>query len=151
MPRNSSQTFRVAVGRCLVQLLCLGFITTVSSATDALTTVKSEGSTELTYKAPSGNIVRIEISQSKLDLSSFLYQDALLWGGDVGQLPHTILSSIQISQNRKTVFVTLSAYSDLGDVKFASLEPAKEGFDLHLYGATRRLRMTQHLAFRRGI
>src|ERR1700723_3212169 len=114
MPRNSSQTFRVAVGRCLVQLLCLGFITTVSSATDALTTVKSEGSTELTYKAPSGNIVRIEISQSKLDLSSFLYQDALLWGGDVGQLPHTILSLIQISQNRKTVFVRFQLIATWG-------------------------------------
>jgi hypothetical protein len=108
-------------------------MSTVAGATETLTAIRSEGSTELTCKAPSGSILRVEISQAKLDLS-FPYKDALLWGGDVGELPQTILTSIQISQNKKEVFVTLSAYSDLGDVKFASLEPTKEGFALHLHG-----------------
>jgi hypothetical protein len=64
----------------------------------------------------------VEILQAKLDPSS-PYKDALFWGGDVGEPPQTVLTSIQILQNKKAVFVTLSAYSDLGDVKFASLEP----------------------------
>ncbi len=57
-----------------------------------------------------------------------------MWGGDVGEPPETVLTLIQVSQNKKPVFVRLSAYGDLGDVKFASLEPTKEGFALHLHG-----------------
>jgi hypothetical protein len=78
-------------------------------------------------------IFRVEISQAKIE-SSFPYKDELLWGGDVGGPPETVLTLLQVSQNKKPVFVRLSAYSDLGDVKFASLEPTKEGFALHLHG-----------------
>jgi hypothetical protein len=123
----------IALGRCALLLLFVGLVTTVAGAAETLSTIKSEGSTELTYKAPSGNILRVEIWQTKWDLS-FPYKSALLWGGDVGEPVQFVLSSIQISQNERAVFVPLSAYSDLGDVKFASLEPTNEGFVLHLHG-----------------
>ena len=124
---------KIFVLSCLAVVWPLVGKPTGATAADLLSAMKPEGSTELTYKAPNGNIVRVEILQTKLD-SSFPYKDALLWGGDVGEPPQTVLTSIQISQNKKPVFVTLSAYSDLADVKFASLEPTKEGFALHLRG-----------------
>jgi hypothetical protein len=117
----------------LAMVLLLVGKPTGATAAESLSAIKSEGSTELTYRAPSGNILRVEIWQTKLD-SSFPYKDALLWGGDVGEPPQTVLTLIQVSQDKKPVFVRLSAYSDLGDVKFASLEPTKEGFALHLHG-----------------
>ena len=116
-----------------VVLLLIGNPTGATAA-ETLVAIKSEGITELTCKTPNGNTVQIEISQAKLDLSSFLYRDALLWGGDVNELPQTVLISIHITQNRKALFVPLSAYSDLGDVKFASVDPTKKGFTVHVHG-----------------
>jgi hypothetical protein len=122
----------VGLSSLAVVLLLIGKPTGATVA-ETLSAIKSEGTTELTYKAPSRNIIRVEISQVKIE-SSFPSKDALLWGGDVGESPETVLTLIQVSQNKKPVFVRLSAYSDLGDVKFASLEPTKEGFALHLHG-----------------
>jgi hypothetical protein len=122
---------------------------TGATAAETLSAIKSEGTTELTYKAPNGNIIRVEISQVKIE-SSFPYKDALLWGGDVGEPPETVLTLIQVSQNKKPVFVRLSAYSDLGDVKFASLEPTKEGFALHLHGGNTATSYDATLSFSRG-
>jgi hypothetical protein len=122
----------VGLSSLAVVLLLIGKPTGATVA-ETLSAIKSEGTTELTYKAPSRNIIRVEISQVKIE-SSFPSKDALLWGGDVGEPPETVLTLIQVSQNKKPVFVRLSAYSDLGDVKFASLEPTKEGFALHLHG-----------------
>src|SRR5947207_820904 len=134
----------------LAVALLLAGKTTVVSAAETLSPIKPEGDTELTYQAPSGTIVRVKISQTRLDPSSFPYKGGLLWGGDVDQLPQTVLSSIQITQSRKTVFIALSAYSDLGDVKFASLEPTKEGFALHLHGGNTAASYDATLSFRRG-
>jgi hypothetical protein len=134
----------------LTVVLLLAGKAPVVTAAETLSPIKSEGSTELTYEAPSGTIVRVKISQTRLDLSSFPYKDALLWGGDVGEPPQTVLSSIQITQNRKTVFVTLSAYSDLGDVTFASLEPTTEGFALHLHGGNTAASYDATLSFTQG-
>jgi hypothetical protein len=78
-----------ALGRCALLLLFVGLVTTVADAAETLSTIKSEGSTELTYKTPSGNILRVEIWQTKLE-RSFPYKDALLWGGDVGEPPQTV-------------------------------------------------------------
>jgi hypothetical protein len=139
----------VALGRCALLSLFVGLVTTVVGATETLSGIKSEGSTELTYKAPSGKLVLVEIRQTKLDLS-YPYKDALLWGGDVGEPTQTVLSSIQISQNKKTVFVPLSAYSDLGDVKFASLVPTNDGFALHLHGGNTATEYDVTLSFSQG-
>jgi hypothetical protein len=104
-----------------------------SIAAETLTAIKAEGTTELSATSQNGNILLVEISQVRLD-HSYPYKDALVWGGDVDELPQTVLTSIQISQNKKMVFVPLSAYSDLGDVKFGSIEQTKGGFAVHLHG-----------------
>jgi hypothetical protein len=83
--------------------------------------------------------VQIEISQAKLDLSSFPYKGALLWGGDVDELPQTVLTSIHITQNRKAVFVPLSAYSDMGNGGTASGYDATFSFS-HGFLKTRTVR-----------
>jgi hypothetical protein len=123
----------VGLSSLAVVLLLIGKPTGATAA-ETLSAIKSEGITELTCKTPNGNTVQVEISQAKLDLSSFPYRDALFWGGDVDELPQTVLTSIHITQNRKALFVPLSVYSDLGDVKFASVEPTKAGFTLHVHG-----------------
>ena len=119
---------------CLAVVLLLIGNPTGATAAETLVAIKSEGITELTCKTPNGNTVQIEISQAKLDLSSFLCKYALLWDGDVNELPQTVLTSIHITQNRKALFVPLSVYSDLGDVKLASVEPTKEGSAVHVHG-----------------
>lgn len=138
-----------ALGRCAFLLLLVGLVATVADAAETLSPIKSEGTTELTYKARSGNILRVQIWQAKLD-PSFPYKDALLWGGDVDQLPQTFLSSIQIVHNKKAVFIPISAYGDLGDVKFASLEPTKDGFTLHLHGGNTATEYDVNMRFQHG-
>jgi hypothetical protein len=130
-------------------LLLTGSLTVVTAA-ETLSPVKTKGDTEITYKTPSGNTIRIAISQTKLDAPSFPYKGALLWGGDVGEPPQTVVRSIQIIQNRKAILVPLSAYSDLGDVKFASIEPAKEGFTLRVHGGNTATSYDVTFAFSQG-
>lgn len=130
---SKSRLVRVTLGRVLVLLWCLGLVTTTVVAAEALHAVKPEGSTELIFKASSGNIIRVVVSQTQLGVS-YLYKDALLWGGDVGEPPPLVLSSIRIRVNNEKVFVPLSAYSDLGDVKSASLDSTEAGVTLNLHG-----------------
>jgi hypothetical protein len=118
-------------------------------AGEKLSAIKVEGSTKLIERVSGGNVVHLEIRQAKLDIS-FPYKGALLWGGDVDELPQTVLTSIQISKNEKALFIPLSAYGDLGDIKFASLEPTKKGFALHLHGGNTATGYDATLVFSHG-
>ena len=100
---------------CMAVVLLLIGNPTGATAAETLSAIKSEGITELTCKTPNGKTVQIEISQAKLNLSSFLYKDALLWGGDVNELPQTALISIHITQNRKALFVPPMEWAAFAD------------------------------------
>jgi hypothetical protein len=132
----------IGLSSLAVVLLLIGKPPGATTA-ETLSAIKPEGTTELAYKAPGGNIIRVEISQAKIE-SSFPYKDELLWGGDVGELPETVLTLIQVSQNKKPVFVRLSAYSDLGTLSSPLSNRLKRGSLCTSTVGTQRLHMTHH-------
>jgi len=100
---------------------------------ETLHPVKMEGVTELALKRRDGSAIIVSLVQAKIG-DSYPYKDALLWGGDVGQLPKTILTAISVQDRREKITVPLSAYSDLGDVKSASVQGLAQGFTVSVHG-----------------
>jgi len=133
----------------LAVVACFGLIVTGAAGSDELHAVTAEGHTELTLVRPSGSAVRVVLSQTKLG-DSYPYKDALLWGGDVGELPRTVLISIQVKDGDEIIFVPLSAYGDLGDVKWVSLDRTAKGYVLHLHGGDTAASYDAALTFDRG-
>lgn len=140
--------------RCIIGLtvfLSVFFPLTAVRAIGAqnLHSVTTEGRTDLALRCSSGKPVRVIISQSKIR-GRYSYKDALLWGGDVGDLPKTVLTSIKVSEGNETIFVPLSGYSDLGDVKSASLDTTAKGFVLHIHGGNTATAYDAVLIFDQG-
>jgi hypothetical protein len=127
----------------------LGLVTTSAINADALQPVRSDGGTELTFRTSAGNLVQVTVWQSKLAEAS-PYKNALLWGGDVGQPPQTVLSAIQVKSGDETISIPLSAYGDLGNVKWASLNPTKEGYSLSLHGGETATAYDAELSIAKG-
>jgi len=113
-------------------LFCCLFTSSVSAG-DVLHSVNPTGRTEFSFKDASGAPIAVSLTLLQLD-NSYPYRDALLWGGDVGQLPRSVVTGMQIQKNNKTIFIPLSAYSDLGDVKFVSFGAMPHGFRVSLHG-----------------
>jgi hypothetical protein len=118
----------------LALLSCFVMIATTALARESTYVVNSEGHTELTLARPRGKDIHVVLWQAKAR-NSYPYKDAILWGGDVGELPHAVLSSVQIQEGGETVPLPLSAYGDLGDVESASLKLSPRGFALNLHGS----------------
>jgi len=135
--------------RRLVLLPLFGLVTTMVIGADALHAIKSEGSTELMLSAASRLTVRVAIGQISLS-AAYPYKDALLWGGDVGEPPQTVVSSLLVKANDETIVVPLSAYSDLGNVKTGSLDATKDGFALNLHGGDTAVSYDATLIFEHG-
>ena len=123
----------ITVKRILVLLTCLGILTTASLGGELAQNIDPNGRTELTLTKPGADVVRVSITQMKVG-ESFPYKDALLWGGDVDELPKFVLSSVKVQEGSEPIFVPLSVYSDLGDVKLASVNATKDGFVLNIHG-----------------
>lgn len=120
--------------RCVVGvLLCLGVASAQGGAVEVLQTVALEGNTELRLDRLAGRSLTVVITQARI-AGSYPYKDALLWGGDVGELPKTVITAIRIDYGGEAVFVPVSAFGDLGDVQRASLTPERRGFALRLHG-----------------
>ncbi len=130
-------------------MIFLESLTGASYAATNTQVINSTGRTELKLTRTNDDVVKISILQIELK-DGFPYKDALLWGGEVGQPPQAVLSSIQITEKNKTIFVPLSAYADLGDVKAASLKPTKRGFELALYGGNTATSYDAILIFSQG-
>lgn len=106
-----------------------------AAATGPLQTVAAQGPTELKAIRVQGQLVRVLISQGPVS-DSVPSKSALVWGGDVGRQPKTVVTSLQVACDNVPVVVPLSAYNDLGDVKFASLAPVSSGFVLNIHGGS---------------
>jgi hypothetical protein len=117
----------------IVLLHCLGLMVTTAVAAENTQIVQPEGRTELSLTLPGGKLVRITLLQTAI-ADNFSYKDALLWGGDVGEIPKTVMSLINVHINNENVFVPFSAYGDLGDLRLVSVESTAEGFNLQLHG-----------------
>ena len=113
-----------------VLVACGALALGIANADDQLHPVNSQGPTYLSLVHPK---VRVTLWLSKVG-ASFPYRNALFWGGDVGEPPADFVSAIDIRDGSLDMFVPLSAYSDLGDVRRASLSESSHGFVLRLYG-----------------
>jgi hypothetical protein len=136
------------VGRALVLLSCLGMATAAIGGASG-EAINPNGQTELTLRKSSDDLVRISITQMKTGASA-PYKGALLWGGDVDELPTCVLSSMVVHERDESIFVPLSAYGDLGDVKLGSVEGTIGGFVIILHGGGTATGYDARLIFSRG-
>lgn len=113
------------------------------------TTVGSEGDTQLKITLSNGASAEVVLRQEKVN-DSYPYRHGMLWGGDDMELPKTVLTSIEVNVGKKPVFIPLSAFSDLGEVKGASLEITPKGFNLRLHGGNTAASYDAILTFKRG-
>ena len=116
---------------------------------DAVQPVKSEGNTSLRLQLATGGEVTVTMTQIKV-AGSYPYKDAYMWGGDVGEPPPFALASVQVVSEGETVPLPLSAYADLGDVRFASVDKAAHGFTLSLHGGDAGAAYDATLSFSQG-
>jgi hypothetical protein len=135
--------------RCLQSLL-FALPLCPASAGDVLHAVQAVGSTELTFRDVSGEQVELTVTQSAVG-ASFIYHDALLWGGDIGRLPKSVVSALQIQRDKHVIYVPLSAYGDLGDVKSVSFASTSRGFRVALHGGNTAASYDATLHFERGV
>lgn len=119
-------------------------------AHDVLHALNPTGSTEFSFNDVSGGPITVTVTQLKLD-SSYPYRNALLWGGDIGRLPQSVVSAIQIQKGKETIFVPLSACGDLGDVKSVSFNPIARGFRVSLHGGNTAASYDATLFFEGGV
>ena len=127
---------------------CLCLVMAAAGA-DAVQPVKSEGSTSLRVQLATGSEVTVFMTQMKVE-GSYPYKDAYMWGGDVGEPPQFALASVQIVSDGETIPLPLSAYADLGDVRFASVDKAAHGFTLSLHGGDAAAAYDATLSFSQG-
>lgn len=142
---TSPQSLKARSALLLASLACTVLVAVAARAAEAVSEAKPEGSTELRLTL-SGRSVQVVLWLTHIG-TGYPYKDALLWGGDVGELPQRIVSSIEIHDGAEMVFVPLSAYGDLGDVKSASLEPTSHGFVLNLHGGNTAASYDARLTF----
>ena len=108
--------------------------------------VRPQGSVDMSLTQPD---VQVTLETIKIP-NDFVYKDALLWGGDTGFLPASVVSAIRVRQGARKLFVPMSAYSDLGDVHSAALLPDPSGFILNLYGGETATTYKAQLRFANG-
>lgn len=139
----------LTLGWVAVVLLGLGVVAAQAAATGVSHAVAPEGNTELKLDRLAGRSLTVIISQAKIG-DSYPYKDALLWGGDVGELPRTVMTAIRIDYGGEAVFVPISAFGDLGDIQRASLTVVRKGFILHLHGGNTAASYDATLRFDHG-
>ena len=140
---------RPVSARVLPLVAILSLFAAPSGAVDRVHVANPEGPTELAFTQPNGRAVRATVSQAKLT-NNYPYTVALLWGGDEGELPHIVLTSIQIRDGDDAMVIPLSAYSDLGDVTGVSIGPTAKGFSLRIHGGRTATSYDVVLTFEHG-
>lgn len=132
--------------RCMLILASLLVCNLISAGTLYTMNV---GTTQLTLKLSDNTVAEVLLHQITIG-DNYLYKNALLWGGDIGQLPKVVLISVNVQVNNEQIFVPLFAYSDLGEIKTASLEKALGGFNLLLHGGNTATSYDAVLTFKQG-
>jgi hypothetical protein len=149
--RSAVSVSRVSRSRLgWVLVLFLDLLTSSAIGADTLQPIRADGATELTIGLPSANPIHVTIWQARMGVGA-PYKDPVLWGGDVGQPPPTVLSSIQILNGSEAIPIPLSAYGDLGDVRWASINSTREGYRLSLHGGETATSYDAELNFAKGV
>jgi hypothetical protein len=142
---NTRRIFSMSLGAVLALVLMLE----VQAGDLPLVALAPNRSTKLSLTGPGMEPIHVTLSLTALG-SSYPYKSALLWGGDVDELPKQIVAAVQVSEGGQVVFVPLSAYGDLGDVKSADLKPSEKGFTLELHGGNTASEYDAELKFAAG-
>ena len=135
--------------RALALFLSLVLAAVCVNAAGTPQAIKPDGRTDLTLIRPGTKSIRVAVWLTKIG-NTFPYKNPLLWGGDVGELPQQVVSSIEVYEGDEMIFVPLSAYGDLGDLKLASLDPTARGFTLNLHGGETATSYDAKLSFEGG-
>jgi hypothetical protein len=92
-----------------------------------------ENKAELTTSSKAGTSVRVVIQKITI-ASDYPFKSGFNWGGGDTELPKTLVSSVQVWIGNEKIFVPLSAYSDLGNPRTASLKKTRKGFEIKIGG-----------------
>jgi hypothetical protein len=111
--------------------------------------VKADARTDLTLTRSGMKPVRVTLWSSRIE-NTFPYRDAILWGGDVDLLPQQLMVSMEVHDGDQMIFIPLSAYGDLGDVKLATAAQGARGFSLTLHGGAAATEYDAQLRFAGG-
>ncbi len=130
---NWLRIIRTCLPARIVFVNLLGLMVTGAIAAESAPNVQPEGRTELSATLPNHKTARVALVQAIVG-NNFPYKEALMWGGDVGKIPKSVVTLIEIHVGKESVFIPLSAYADLGDVRLASINSTARGFELQLHG-----------------
>lgn len=120
--------------RCFAFFSLVAFVSFIyANDTDSLYAVERDGSTKISFHRTPDIIINVVVEQTRIN-KNYPYKHALLWGGDVQKMPSSVLSMIKVIDGGKNIFVPLSAYCDLGDVKYLSLSFVNNGFNINIHG-----------------
>jgi hypothetical protein len=89
---------------------------------------------DIKNKLSDGTLINIKIQRGSI-LSNFPYKGAFMWGGDIDELPQTVILTIDIKLGKEKIYIPLSAYSDLGDPKQVSLVKELHSIKLIIRGS----------------
>jgi hypothetical protein len=95
-----------------------------------------------------GGLVKATLGTSKA--ASTPFRDGFRWGGEGTQAPVSLMTLIVVQVGPDKLYVPLSAYSDLGDPRRVSLNPAPLGFELLVSGGDAGAGYTAVLVFEKG-
>ena len=92
-----------------------------------------DGVTALSAQGADGAAIEVKITTVR-PLPDFLFRSKYIWGGGENEPPALLVGSIDVAVGGEQVFVPLSAFSDLGSPKMASLKISANGFEVVIIG-----------------
>jgi hypothetical protein len=152
MPKGCAMNAKYTFGAYLRLAFAFIWLVTVTAgaySAQTLQKINQSGCTKLELSVKNEKPVNAEICSAQVT-EAYPYKGAFLWGGDVGELPGSVVISIHVFADDKNILVPLSAYSDLGDVHYASLEASDKGFSLNLHGGETATGYDAKLEFENG-
>lgn len=118
--------------RPILALLALWVAVALPTVADP-SSVPDGGVLELHAKANDGTIITTKISSIPMP-TEYPFKTAFQWGGDHLEPPKFVIGAITASKGDKQLFLPLSAYSDLGNPRLASLVVTADGARLKIVG-----------------
>ena len=119
------------------KILAVAFTTLLllsAKSTFAASTNFDADSAKANITLGTSDVVNVVVESIELP-TEFTYRKAYMWGGDDTTPPKTIIKAITISSKGESIFIPLSAYSDLGNPRKISLSKlAVRGFRLLIIG-----------------
>jgi len=130
--------------------VCFGLFITSVAATTPLQTVKPEGETHIASQVSHGDLIQIDLTQTRLS-KNYPYEADLLWGYFTDTAANYVVTSISIRDGGHPIEVPLSAFADLANVRSASIVGVRHGFAVNIDGGDTGTAYRAKITFANGV